>query len=74
MIGFGKVPSIEGWLGSHSCHEPSGGPPRLGATPSSKRSITGWWGFAITAIGGIGGAVALLAVFWRPPRKEPAAT
>ena len=36
--------------------------------------FNGWWGFGITAIAGIGGAVALLATFWRPPRKEPAAT
>ena len=34
-------------------------------------SVDGWVGLAIAAIGGIGGAVLLLAVFWRPPvRKE----
>src|SRR5262245_43996698 len=33
---------------------------------------SGWWGFAITAVIGIGGALGLLVVFWRPPKKEPA--
>lgn len=35
------------------------------------------WGFAITAIAGIGGAFLLLLIFWRPEKKakeEPAAT
>src|SRR6202521_5457509 len=41
MIGLGNVPSIAGWEGMLACHCPSGGPPRSGATPSSKRSITG---------------------------------
>ncbi len=33
---------------------------------------TGWTGLAITAVAGIGGALLLLAVFWRPPPKEAA--
>jgi putative oxidoreductase len=33
--------------------------------------LVGWLGLAIAAIGGIGGALALLAVFWRP-EKSPA--
>ena len=28
----------------------------------------GWWGLAIAAIVGLGGAASLLLVFWRPPR------
>jgi putative oxidoreductase len=36
--------------------------------------FTGWWGFGVAAVGGIGGALALLLVFWRPPKREPAAT
>jgi putative oxidoreductase len=35
---------------------------------------TGWTGLAITAVAGIGGALLLLAVFWRPEKKDPAAT
>jgi putative oxidoreductase len=31
-------------------------------------------GLAIAAIAGIGGALLLLAVFWRPPKREPAAS
>lgn len=27
----------------------------------------GWWGLGIAAVGGIGGAFALLVTFWRPP-------
>jgi putative oxidoreductase len=34
--------------------------------------LTGWTGFAVTAAAGIGGALALLAVFWRPPKRERA--
>ena len=34
--------------------------------------VDGWSGFATTAIAGLGGALALLALFWRPPRKETA--
>jgi putative oxidoreductase len=34
--------------------------------------VDGWSGFAITAGVGVGGALALLALFWRPPRKEAA--
>lgn len=30
--------------------------------------LVGWVGLAITAIGGIGGALALLAAFWRPEK------
>jgi putative oxidoreductase len=30
----------------------------------------GWWAFAITAGAGLGGAAALLAVFWRPPPRH----
>jgi putative oxidoreductase len=33
----------------------------------------GWKGLAITAVLGFGGALLLLAVFWRPPKKEPQA-
>jgi putative oxidoreductase len=35
---------------------------------------TGWTGLAITAAAGIGGALLLLAVFWRPEKKDEAAT
>ncbi|MCC5953419.1 MAG: DoxX family protein [Acidimicrobiia bacterium] len=31
--------------------------------------LVGWSGLAITAVAGLGGAVALLAVFWRPERS-----
>jgi putative oxidoreductase len=34
--------------------------------------LTGWTGFVVTAAAGIGGALALLAVFWRPPKPERA--
>ena len=35
--------------------------------------LNGWLGLAIAAIGGIGGAVLLLVVFWRPaPKAAPA--
>jgi putative oxidoreductase len=34
--------------------------------------VDGWSGFAIAAGAGIGGALALLLVFWRPPRGEEA--
>jgi putative oxidoreductase len=34
--------------------------------------VDGWSGFAITAGAGIGGALALLLLFWRPPREEGA--
>ena len=33
---------------------------------------SGWWGFTIAVVIGVGGALGLLAVFWRPPKKEPA--
>jgi len=36
-------------------------------------SLDGWTGAAIGAVVGIGGALTLLAVFWRPERKEPSA-
>lgn len=32
--------------------------------------LTGWVGLLIAAVGGVGGAVALLAVSWRPPANE----
>jgi putative oxidoreductase len=32
----------------------------------------GWPGIAVAAVAGIGGALLLLAVFWRPNRPEPA--
>ena len=35
---------------------------------------TGWTGLAIAAIAGGGGALLLMAVFWRPEKKDPAAT
>jgi putative oxidoreductase len=31
-----------------------------------------WWGLIVALIVGVGGAATLLAVFWRPPKKEPA--
>jgi putative oxidoreductase len=31
-------------------------------------AASGWWGFVVTAVVGIGGAALLLAVFWRPAR------
>lgn len=31
--------------------------------------LWGWKGMLVTAVAGIGGGVALLAVFWRPPAK-----
>ena len=31
--------------------------------------LLGWKGMLITAVAGIGGGIALLAVFWRPPAK-----
>ena len=34
--------------------------------------VDGWAGFATTAIAGLGGALALLALFWRPAREETA--
>jgi putative oxidoreductase len=34
--------------------------------------VDGWPGFATTAIAGLGGALALLVLFWRPPREEAA--
>ena len=34
--------------------------------------VDGWSGFATTAIAGLGGALALLALFWRPAREETA--
>lgn len=33
----------------------------------------GWWGLGIAMLIGVGGALALLAVFWRPPKKVAAA-
>ncbi len=33
--------------------------------------LFGWKGILIAAIAGVGGAVALLAVFWRPVKKDP---
>jgi putative oxidoreductase len=35
--------------------------------------VDGWTGLAVTAGAGIGGALALLVLFWRPPREETAA-
>jgi len=35
---------------------------------------TGWTGLAIAGLAGGGGALLLLAVFWRPEKKEPAAS
>lgn len=32
--------------------------------------LTGWTGLLIAAVAGIGGAVALLAVSWRPPARD----
>lgn len=35
--------------------------------------LFGWKGFAVTLVAGVGGALLLLAVFWRPEKKpEPA--
>jgi len=30
--------------------------------------LSGWTGFAIAAVAGVGGALLQLIVFWRPPR------
>ena len=35
--------------------------------------LAGWKGLVITAVAGIGGALLLLAVYWRPAKPEPAA-
>jgi putative oxidoreductase len=35
--------------------------------------VEGWWGAAIAGILGVGGALGQLAVFYRPPAKQPAA-
>ena len=35
-------------------------------------SVTGWWGLAITALAGAGGAALLLATSWRPYPRVPA--
>ena len=50
------------------------GPGRWSLDHALDIEFSGWWGFATTAIGGIGGAALLLLAFWRPPRKEPGAT
>jgi len=34
--------------------------------------LWGWKGLLITAVGGIGGALLLLTVYWRPAKPEPA--
>lgn len=34
--------------------------------------LSGWWGLVSALVIGVGGTVALLAVFWRPPQPEPA--
>jgi putative oxidoreductase len=34
--------------------------------------VDGWSGLVISAVAGLGGALTLLAVFWRPPREEAA--
>jgi putative oxidoreductase len=36
--------------------------------------LDGWTGFLLTALVGFGGAAAFLAAFYRPPKKEPAAS
>ena len=33
-----------------------------------------WWGLIAALVIGVGGTVALLATFWRPPKPEPAQT
>jgi hypothetical protein len=43
-----------------------------GPGPRGISLVDGWSGFATTAIAGLGGAVALLVLFWRPPREETA--
>jgi putative oxidoreductase len=35
---------------------------------------SGWKGFAIAAVIGVGGTVGLLVTFWRPPKPEPVTT
>jgi putative oxidoreductase len=53
----------------------------IAALPAGRFSIdhaidldwTGWTGLAIAAIAGGGGALLLLAVFWRPAKPDPAA-
>ena len=32
--------------------------------------LWGWKGLVVTVVAGIGGGIALLAVFWRPPAKS----
>ena len=34
--------------------------------------VDGWSGLTTTAIAGLGGALAILALFWRPAREESA--
>ncbi len=39
---------------------------------SALQRLWGWPGFAIAVVLGGGGALALLAVYWRPTKPEPA--
>ena len=49
------------------------GPGRWSLDRLIKHHPQGWAGLAVTAVLGIGGALLLLAVFWRPDKPEPAA-
>jgi putative oxidoreductase len=47
------------------------GPGRWSLDRVVKLHIAGWRGFGVTAVCGIGGALLLLAIFWRPNRPKP---
>jgi len=36
--------------------------------------LSDWWGLISALVIGVGGTVALLVVFWRPPKPEPASS
>jgi len=36
--------------------------------------LHGWWSLVVALVIGLGGGATLLAVFWRPVKKEPAAS
>ena len=48
------------------------GPGRWSADRFIKLHVAGWRGLAVAVVFGIGGALLLLAVFWRPNRKADA--
>ena len=49
------------------------GPGRWSLDRYIRHHPQGWTGFGIAAVLGIGGALLLLAIFWRPAKPEPAA-